>query len=77
MLVKLTPGINFINVLGAAFTHANPKSKKKAEDLTVFLALLGSACVEALCKTLMKSTTGVNFINILGAPFCMTVLCAL
>jgi len=27
-LVKLATGVNFINILQAAFTHADPKSKK-------------------------------------------------
>jgi len=28
MLVKLTPGLNFINVLRTAFTHVDPECKK-------------------------------------------------
>jgi len=31
------PGVNFNNVLRAAFEHADPKSTKKIYDLTVFL----------------------------------------
>jgi len=27
-LMKLSPGVNFINVLQAAFTHADPESEK-------------------------------------------------
>jgi len=38
MLVKSTPGVDFTNVLRAAFTRANPKSAN--------IALLGSACIE-------------------------------
>jgi hypothetical protein len=38
-----SPGLNFNNILRAAFTPADPKSAKKTEDLIVFLALLGSA----------------------------------
>ncbi len=54
MLMKLTPGLNFINVLLTAFTLADPKSVKKIDNLTVFFTLLGSACVKAVHRTLMK-----------------------
>jgi len=50
-------GVNFTNILHAAFAHADPKSaKKKIDDLTVFFVLLGSAPVKALHKILVKST---------------------
>jgi len=39
----LRPGANFINISQAAFIHADHKSTKKTDNLTVFLALLGSA----------------------------------
>jgi len=39
MFVKLTPEANFINVLRAAFTHADPKRAKKTDDLPIFLRL--------------------------------------
>jgi len=35
MLVKMTPGVNFINFLHKAFTRADPKSAKKTYSLTV------------------------------------------
>jgi len=34
-------GVNFINILRAAFARKNPKSEKKSDNLTVFFALLG------------------------------------
>jgi len=37
MLVKLTPGVNFTNILHAAFIRPYPKSEKKTDNLTVFL----------------------------------------
>jgi hypothetical protein len=40
-------GVNFIKVLLAAFTRADHKSAKKTENLTVFLALLGSGHAKA------------------------------
>jgi len=43
MIVKLTTGVNFINVLHAAFTHPDPKSAKKAVKLSVYFAFSGSA----------------------------------
>jgi hypothetical protein len=50
MLMKLTTGVNFINVLRAAFAHADPKSAKR---LKIF-ALSGSACAKAAHEMLMK-----------------------
>jgi len=36
-LMKLTPGVNFTNILGAAYTLADPKSAKNTNGLIVFL----------------------------------------
>jgi hypothetical protein len=44
-------GVNFINVLRAAFAPVEPKSAKKTNNLTVFFALLGSTHVKAANKT--------------------------
>jgi len=54
------PGVNFIIVLQAAFTHIDPKCAKK----TVKSALSFYAF-----RTLMKLNPGVNFINVLQAAF--------
>ena len=51
-------GVNFTNILRAAFTLADPKSVKKLLDLTVFFALLVSASVQAARRMLMKLTPG-------------------
>jgi len=56
MLMKLTPGVNFVNVLRAAFRRADSKSAKKTVKLSVFFALLGSAFEKAAQRTLMKLT---------------------
>ena len=56
MLVKLTPGVNFTNVLQAAFTSADPKSTKKTVKLSSFIALLGFAHVKAAHRMLVKLT---------------------
>jgi len=53
-------GVNFINVLGAAFTLVDPESVKKIENLTVFFMLPGSGRVKAVCGTLMKLSLGVK-----------------
>jgi len=37
MLMKSTPGVNFINILQAALTSADTKNTKKKDSLTVFL----------------------------------------
>jgi len=58
-------GVNFINVLQAAFTRANPECIK----LSIFFTLLGSTSVKSACKTLVKSRPVLNFINVLGTAF--------
>ena len=40
--------------------HADPKSAKKLLNLTVFIALLGSARIKAACRTLVKLTPNVE-----------------
>jgi hypothetical protein len=63
MLMKLTAGVNFTNILRAAFTCTNPKSIKKTDGLTVFFALLGSTNGKAARKILVKSTpVGAMFV---------------
>jgi len=57
----MAPWVNFINVLQAAFTHADSKSTKKTDNLTVFLALLGSAHVKAARKMYLKLTPYPTF----------------
>jgi len=47
-------GVNFTNILLAAFTLIDPESVKKIDNLTVFLMLLGSTRVKAASKTLVK-----------------------
>ncbi len=55
--IALPPGVNFSNILQAAFTHADLKSAKKTVKLSVSLfALLGSALVKAARRTLIKLT---------------------
>ncbi len=59
-------GVNFINILWAAFMCIDPqKCKKKTDNLTVFFALSGSEWVKPARKILVKSMPQVNFINIL------------
>ncbi len=48
MLMKLTFGVNFINVLRTAFTHADPNSVKRYWQLNWNFTLWGSACVKAV-----------------------------
>ncbi len=57
MMVKSTPGVNFINILWTAFMGAETKSEKKTDNLTVFLVLLGHVPIKAAPKMLMKSTS--------------------
>jgi hypothetical protein len=57
------PEVNFINLLQAAFTHADPKSAKKTVKLSVFFTLLGSASAKATHRSLMKLTPGADAIK--------------
>jgi len=41
MLMKLTPGLNFINVLRTAFTLVDPKSVKNTVKSSVFFYSFG------------------------------------
>ncbi len=66
-VMKLTTGVNFINVFCAAFTHMDPKSVKWYWQLEWVLTLLWSVRVKDALWTLMKLTPGVNFIIILWA----------
>ncbi len=62
--MKSIPGLNFINVLRAAFMLADLKRAKETVKLSAFfLAVLGSAGVKAAYRTLMKSKPGGNFTN--------------
>jgi len=54
--VYTSPGVNFINVLQAAFERTDPKSAKNTDNLIVFFALLGSASSKASHEMLMKLT---------------------
>jgi len=67
------PGVNFTIILWAAFEHADPKSAKKIDTLTVIFALSGSASITAGHRTLMKLTpgVGVNFIHHFTSRFCV------
>ena len=51
-------GVNFTNILRAAFTHADLKSARKLLNLTVFFALLGSGHIKAAHIMLVKLTPG-------------------
>ncbi len=57
MLVKLTPGLNFTNVLSTAFTLADPESVKRYLDFAVLFTLLGPTSIKVVRKTLVKLTT--------------------
>jgi len=54
-----TSGVDFINILQAAFTCKDPGSAKKYSQVdSLFFALLGSARAKAARKTLVKLTPG-------------------
>jgi NAD-dependent oxidoreductase involved in siderophore biosynthesis len=51
-----TSGVNFINVLQAAFMRADPESVKIQLSRQYLFMLMGSACTKDAHKTLMKLT---------------------
>jgi len=57
--MKLTAGLNFINVLPTAFTCADPKTVKKTVKLSIFFTLSGSMSIKAVRKMLVKLTPGL------------------
>jgi hypothetical protein len=58
ILVTLTLGVNFINVLQTAFAPADSESAKKTDNLTVVFVLLRSALEKPALKNLMKLAPG-------------------
>ncbi len=58
---KHLSGVNFINILIAAFGCADPESAKKTDNLPVFLVLSGFAGIKFAHNTLMKLTPDVHF----------------
>jgi hypothetical protein len=64
-------GVDFTNILWAAFTCADPKSAKNTvSSYQCLFSLSGSSSVKAARKTFMKLTPGVNFNNISARLFC-------
>ena len=56
MIYHLPPWVNFINVITPSFYASRSYKRKKLLNLTVFFALLGSACVKAARKMIVKLT---------------------
>jgi len=69
MLVKLTPGLDFINVLRTVFTPVAPQSVRTQSSCQYLFMPLGSTRVTAAHRTLMKLTPWVDFINYLHTAF--------
>ena len=63
--MKLTPDVNFINVLRTAFALVDPESVRTQSSHQYLFTLLGSTNVKAVRRTLMKLTPGVDFTKIL------------
>jgi len=60
MLLKSTPGVNFINVLSTTFTLGDPKSVKKIQLSHKYLFThSGSASVKAVHRMLVKLSPGI------------------
>jgi len=71
------PGVNFINILRAAFVRPDPESAKKTDNLTVFFALLGSVCITDVKYNLdwsLQINRTVNNILLPGRIFKFSVI---
>jgi len=73
MLMKLTPGLNFINALCTAFKRKDPKSVKIQLSCQYLFTLLGSTGAKAARRMLMKLTPGLysesDYFSILSSAF--------
>ncbi len=62
--IPLIHGVNFINILRAAFEQADPERAKKTDNITaVFFTLLESVPVKAALRMLLKLTHGYKRIH--------------
>ncbi len=68
ILMKLSPGVNFINICMCSF-NARSSKRKNSIKLSVSFYALGSTCVKAVPRMLMKLSPGVNCINIFTCSF--------
>jgi len=57
MLMKLTPGLDFINILHTAFTPVVPQGVRTQSSCHYLFTLLGPRSVKAVRRTLMNLTT--------------------
>jgi hypothetical protein len=69
MLVKLTTGVNFINILRTAFALVAPRGVRIQSNCQCLFTLLESTSVKAVCRMLMKLSPAVNFINVFCTNF--------
>jgi len=53
----------------SSFCAYRSRQHTKTVKLSIYFTLLGSACTNAACRTLMKLTPGDDFINILLTAF--------
>jgi hypothetical protein len=58
-MMKLCPGVNFINVLQEAFAYSDPKNTKKTDNLTVFLHV-GDLCTSVIEPYMTASAKTAN-----------------
>ncbi len=70
VLVKLTPGFNFINILRTTFTLVDPESVKNTVSHKYLFTPLGSTSAKAVRKTLVKLTPGRGRFANLRKKFC-------
>jgi len=71
MLMKLTQGVDFTNIFTPSFWTHGAQKRKKTNDLTAFLTLLGSARVKAVHRTLMKLSQGWTTLVLIYSMNCL------
>ena len=59
-LMKLTTGVNIINIFLRSFYICRSQKLKMIDDFTDIFALLGSMSIKAACKMLVKLTPGTH-----------------
>ena len=68
MLMKLTPRIDFTNILHAAFTRSDSKSAKNTVKPSVIFGLLEPLHIKSTRKMLVKLTPGRQWSPIAESP---------
>jgi hypothetical protein len=65
MLMKLSPGVKFTNILCTAFALVDPERVKNTVKSSVSFMLLGSTSIKAVQRMLVKLSPDRNYFSML------------